>query len=427
MPPFLRWLSLTILTGLVGCSPLLSPPATPTSSSPVAATSTQPADSGVPTSPSPPDEIVLWLPPRFDPQAEDPAADLFLERLQNFGADRPNLNVHVRLKSESGPGGLLETLRAANTAAPGALPDLVLLDPAGLNTAALKDLIVPLDGILPPPDEASWYPYALAAAHIDGEFYGYPLASDAIVLAYRSGAFEDPPLTWSGLLESDRRLLFPAGEPQALFTLAQYQAVGGALLSDTGRPALDPSSLSQVLAFYDATRRAGVLPSDALQYQSPEETWTALVQGRVHGAVSPLSSYLRADRRQLFSASPILTRDGSGLSIARTWSLAIVTQDHDRQALAADLIRWLHEPDFLGSWTESTGLLPPTAEALATWTDNEGSAAATLLVQTLRARPSEETLATFGPPLYEAVQAVLQGGQTPDRAALQAAQDIQVP
>lgn len=424
MRPVFRPFSLAILLIAVACSPSLTP-APPPTQTPAIATGTP--ESGTASPPSSPTEIVLWVPPEFDPQAENEAAAMFAARLQGFAADRPNVSVRVRLKSKSGPGGLLETLRAASTAAPEALPDLVLLDPTGLNTAALKDLVVPLTGIMEPPDEGDWYPYAQEAAQIDGEFYGYPFASDATVLAYRPGAFETPPLAWTTLLESERRFLFPAGDPQALFTLAQYQAIGGSLLSESGRPALDPTSLAEVLAFYSSLQDARLLPSDATEFETESETWDAMLSGRVHSATSPLSSYLQTEGSQLISTAPLLTREGAGVSLAHTWSWAVVSRDPARQTLAAQLVQWLHEPEFLGVWTQATGLLPPTVEALDHWTEGPSASSAALLANSLRATPSQEIMATFGPPLQEAVLAVLETGKSPDAAALEAVQALQVP
>lgn len=370
---------------------------------------------------------MIWLPPEFDPEQETEAGQLMAARLQSFSDDHPGLTVEVRAKAKEGPGGLLETLRAASTAAPSALPDVIALDPTGLNTAALKGLIVPLDGILTAPNDTEWFAHVQLAARIDGQFYGYPFASDALVMAYRPGAFESTPRSWSGMMASERTFLFPAGDPQALFTLVQYEAVGGGLVSDAGRPSLDPIALANLLGIYGSSRSAGVLPVDATDYQTAQATWQALLTGQVHSALAPFSSYLQERGGQLISVAPLITRDGAGVSVGRTWSWAIVAKEPERQEMAAELILWLHDPEFLGAWTEAIGLIPPTPDSLDRWGDSSDSSVTTLLANSMRARPSEESLATFGPPLQEAVLSVLQGGTTPDAAALRAAQSVQGP
>lgn len=373
--------------------------------------------------------LTVWLPPFLSPGPgnESPAAEMLSQRLQEFNQSRPDLQINVRIKAERGPGGLLETMQAATTAAPETLPDLIALDPVGLNTAALKGMIQPLGVELDPPSEESWYPHAIEASQVDGEFYGYPFASDGWILAYRSSSFTNPPLSWNQLIESSRTFLFPAGDSEALFTLIQYEVIGGTLTAEDGRPALNPTTLSSVLASYASAQSAGVLPSDLASYETPQDTWQALLNGRVQSAVSPLSAYFGSDNNTSISASPLPTRDGNGVGISQTWNWAIVTNDPVRQIAVQDLIEWLSAPEFLGPWTQALGYLPPTRAALELWEEDSNAAVATLLASSLRGRPSEENLATFGQPIHEAVIAVLNEDLTPDAAALQAAQRVQNP
>ncbi|MGA9532606.1 MAG: extracellular solute-binding protein [Anaerolineales bacterium] len=371
--------------------------------------------------------LTLWLPPRFSPDADNPAAALLAERLQAYDSSHPDITIDWRIKDAQGPAGLLETLRAAHSAAPSALPDLIALDPTSLRTAALKGLVAPLVDVVSAPTSDDWYPHAVEAAQVDGALFGYPFASEATVLAYRSSAFDTPPLSWSGLLDSNRTFLFPAGDPEALFTLTQYIAIGGNLQSSAGLPALDPTLLSSVLAFYGSARSAGTLPRDIDDYPTDMETWQALKSGRVHSALAPLSEFFAEQGSQLLSVAPLPTRDGIGTSLGTTWSWALVAQSADRQAATGELLQWLGEPSFLGAWTEALGLVPPRPTALNSWTDDNQAAVAALLATSMRPRPTEETLATFGPPLRDAVLAVLSGGKTPDSAALTAAQSIHRP
>jgi ABC-type glycerol-3-phosphate transport system substrate-binding protein len=109
----------------------------------------------------------------------------------------------------------------------------------------------------------------------------------------------------------------------------------------------------------------------------------------------------------------------------QAWSWALVTPDPLRQALAIELIEWLSEPEFLGPWSRELGLLPTNAEALATWPDDSPTAMANRLVSSARARPSEETFATLGPPLAEALRAVIERGISPLTAARLAAESLE--
>lgn len=416
------WL-LSIL--LFGCSP--GPALTATATKPEQVGPTPSATQPASVDSRGPFDLTLWLPPRFNPDADNPAAKLLAERLQQFDAAHPEISIRWRIKDEHGPAGLLETLRAANSAAPSALPDLIALDPTSLNTAALKGFVLPLDEVVSAPTQDGWYPLAVKASQVDGAFFGYPFASDGSVLAYRSSAFAAPPQSWSALLESNRTFLFPAGDPDALFTLTQYEALGGSLQSGDGLPALDPTFLSSVLAFYSSGRSAGTFPTDLDSYHTETETWQALKEGRVHSAVAPLSEVFTEQGTQFISVTPLPTRDGTGTSLGTTWCWALVTRSENRQAAVGELMRWLDEPAFLGPWTEALGLIPPKPEALDRWADDDQAAVAALLANVLQPVPTEETLATFGPPLHEAILAVLDQGKTPDGAALIAAQSIHRP
>ena len=50
-----------------------------------------------------------------------PAGELLGDRLKSF-ADQNNLSLNVRIKSQSGPAGLLESLEITSLAAPSAMP-----------------------------------------------------------------------------------------------------------------------------------------------------------------------------------------------------------------------------------------------------------------------------------------------------------------
>lgn len=401
-------------------------PATPTPT-PLPATPTGPSTAVPGGSPSGPALLTLWLPPSLDPGAESTAAELLQQRLDRFQSDHPELRLEIRIKAEAGPGGLLESLRAASEAAPEALPDLVVLSPSSLHAAALKGLIQPLTGVIDPPESESWYAHAVEAATIDEAFYGLPLASDALIFAYRSSTFESAPSSWSRLLQSDRPWLFPAADAEALFTLAQYQALGGQLVGSTGRPTLDPTQLSRVLAFYGSSRSAGLLHLSATQQESARTTWESLLSGRVDAAVAWYSLFANAEDVRFITAVSLPTQSGEATSYATTLTWAMVASDATRQRRAGELLTWLSDPEFNGPWTEALGMLPPTSAALDQWSDGETASLAALLVTTLHSRPSEETLATFGPALRTATGAVLAEEMSPDAASLQAAQSIQSP
>ena len=98
----------------------------------------------VPTLPIGARLVRIWLPPEFDPQGNSPASSLLKARLDEFASENPDVRLEVRVKALEGAGGLLESLVAANVAAPLALPDLVLLPRPLLESAAIKRIALPL-------------------------------------------------------------------------------------------------------------------------------------------------------------------------------------------------------------------------------------------------------------------------------------------
>jgi ABC-type glycerol-3-phosphate transport system substrate-binding protein len=383
------------------------------------------ATSTSPSTESPPEDLIVWLAPKFSLDTDSPAGLMLSNRLTAFQEAHPGIDLSVRFKAAEGPANLFDSLTAAQQAAPGAMPDVIVLNPTDLNAAALKGLIVTLDGLLEPPREPEWYGYALEAAHVDGQFFGLPFASEADILAYRTGIYPNPPASWDDLIENGATFLFPAGDPLASFSLSQYLALQGPLEDEQGRPMLDENTLTQVLEFYDQAYTDSVLPFTSLQYAQADETWLALSQNRAAAAVAPFGLFLDEHDSGNEAAVPLPTRDGAGISLMQAWSWALVTPDPLRQALAIELIEWLSEPEFLGPWSRELGLLPTNAEALATWPDDSPTAMANRLVSSARARPSEETFATLGPPLAEALRAVIERGISPLTAARLAAESLE--
>ena len=370
---------------------------------------------------------MLWLTPAFSTTAGTAAGDLLAARLDEFERANPGLTIVVRVKEDGGPGGLLESLAAASQAAPASLPDLASLGAAALHDATLKELIVPLGEMVDAPSLPDWYPFAVEAAQVDGSLIGLPFAADAEAFAYRSDGYPRPPAAWTDILDGPAPVLFPAGDPSAAFTLAQYLSLGGRLHDGDGRPVLDTELLRQVLEFYDSARRSGVLPLSAREYDNTAATWAALRDGRAYAATASFGAFLAEHDPASDSLQPLPTRDGSGTCIADVWSWALVTRDPSRQEQALHLLAWLTEPGFLADWTHALGLLPSSTAALALWPDGPQTATANRLVTVARPRPTTEVLATFGPALRTAVESVLAGDASPEAAAQAAALTLQAP
>ena len=246
--------------------PVLSGSPTEAQTTPALLTQTEPAPasfSPTPSASSTPERVNgpltlhIWLPPQFDPASGTKEGSLLKQRLEEFKVRRPGILLDVRIKALDGPGGLLDMLSTASAAAPGILPDLVALPRPMMEAAALKGLLHPFDGLMTALDNSDWYDYALQLAQLQKSTFGLPFAGDALILIYRPSIVGDPPRRLNNSQAIKGPLAFPAGDPQSLFTLLLYQAAGGPVQDEQGRPSLDPAVLAQVLSFYQDIGQAG--------------------------------------------------------------------------------------------------------------------------------------------------------------------------
>jgi len=423
--PLKRWARLAgaLAFSLTACTPnaAIAPPTSAATAPPIVPSTLTP-----PTVTPAPTIVTLWVPPFLAPDANTAAGALLAVRLEAFETIHPGVRLAVRTKETSGPSGLLETLRAASVVAPASLPDLIALAPGEISAAALEERIIPYPGPLPPPEPGAWYGFALDSATVGDTRYGVPSAGQAEVLVYDTGAYGRTPGDWAAMVGGPAPFLFPAADPQAAFTLAEYLSAGGLLTQAEGDPAIDPAALEDVLTFYGSAYSAGVLPLTSRQYESPSQTADLFEERRAASAVAPLDTWM-ADPRAGSAAGALPTRDGGGIALARTWSWSLVTNEDDIQTIAVDLVEWLSDPGFLGPWTYALGSLPPNAVALEAWPAGPSTTLVQQLVSVARPVPSRQITELVGPALRKAVDAVLSGAMTPQTAALQASTEVAGP
>ena len=361
--------------------------------------------------------LSIWVPPEFSPDGAGESATLLADRLRAFEASHPGVRVQVRVKGRSGPAGLTETLAAAYQAAPSTLADLVALDGSELAAAYQRQLVIAWQELGTTPETWGWIPPIVEGARSQGKLAGLPFAAQADVFAFQPQAYPSAPRTWADLLTGNGSFLFPAGDPVAAFTLAQYLSVGGTLRDAGGLPSLDVEALQDVLAFYAAARAGGLLPLSSRQHETSAATAEALASGQVGSAVVPIDSIAELEAAGLQTVGPWPTRDGQGTCFVSPWSWAVVARPPAPEPLAIELASWLARPEFTGPWSHALNLLPATDSALAGWPPDGRSALAETLGATCLPLPSPEDLALFGPVLRDAAGATLTGELTPEAAA----------
>ena len=374
--------------------------------------------------PEPVTELTLWVPPEMDPLMDAEASQILNSRLQSFSDQNDGIEINVRIKAASGVGGLLDALTATNAAAPEALPDLIALSRSDLETAALKNLIFPLDGLTEIPDDNDWYDFTRQMALLQGSTFGLPISADSLVLVYHGGSFEQLPTSWSDIFETDAVFAFPVESDRSLFQMSLYQAAGGSLQDNQRRPVLEVAPLTATFRLFREGVEAGVISEALLQYQTDAQVWTAFQEGQANIVVTWLSNYLQ-DAPTDAVLLPMLAIDNNSVSLGTGMSWALATPDVNRHDIAIELAEFLAEPAFLADWDAAMGYLPPRPSALGNLPDENLQSSLNQIALMTRLRPSNDIVSSLGPIIRDQTRQVLQGLVDPSQAAQVAVESLE--
>lgn len=406
-----RALRITLYTSLIflaGCSALApflppsvptsvvvtaSPQATPSPSTPVpdATATSHPADG--------PRILRLWVPPQFDPNAGTESADLLKKRLAAFETGHPGLEIEVRIKAEESGANILNALSVTSMAAPSALPDLVALSRPALESAALKGLLHPVDGLSNALQDPDWYGYARQLGQIENIGYGLPFAGNVFVLVYRSDLGEIA--NWDEILASKGVLAFPAGDPQGLVGLSLYASAGGEIVNSQGLPTLDQTVLTRLLSLIEDGLGASML-SPSLSIVGTDAQALQLYRERnASMLITWASNYRQVSDEQIM---PLPGLDDASYSFATGWMWSLAGSNAENQALAVELAEYLIADDFLGEWTRATGYLPTRPSSV----DGQDPTLAAL-IESAKPIPSNDVLSVLGQLMQDAMVRVLNG------------------
>ena len=405
---FVIFAGLFFSAGCASLAPLLDSLITPTpvptkqatSTPTVIATATLPVEQNVPI-------LRVWLPSEFHPTVENPAAKLLDQRLTKFETQHPGLKIEVRVKTADTDGEILNDLSVTSAAAPGVLPDLVLLSRPDLEAAALKGLLHPIDGLSTSLEDPNWYEYAQQLGHVQNTGYGLPFMGDAMVLVYypELGMI----VNWEDVLASQGQLVFQAGNPDGLTGLSLYASAGGQILDPQGLPTLDEDSLVRVLTLIEEGRSKKVFPPSLVNVSNETQALQIYRTGSANkGIIWILNYHPTSDG----SIAPLPGLDEAPFSYATGWVWALAGSDPENQQLAAKLAEYLVADDFIAEWTQTTGFLPTRPSSIK---DEDRTMSA--ILESAHLIPSSSIIAVLGPLMQEAITRVLIGEAPKDVAA----------
>lgn len=343
----------------------------------------------------------VWLPPRFDPDADTAAANLLKQRLADFEAQHPGLQLEVRIKAEAGQANILDALSATSTAAPTALPDLVALSRPALEAAALRGLLRPIDGLSNTLQDPDWYGYARQLGQVENIGYGFPFAGDVFALFYRAefGEFAN----WEEILASEAVLSFPAGDPQALVAMSLYVSGDGDLVNAQGLPTLEASVLIRLLSLIQDGLGASMLSPSLAMVGADEQALQLYRDRQASMVITWASSYRPVSDEQII---PLPGLDETSHSFATGWMWSLAGSNAENQELAVELAEHLVADEFLREWTQESSYLPTRPSSV----DGEDPLL-TALIESAKPLPSNDVVSALGPVMQDALIRVLNGEQ----------------
>lgn len=397
----------------LAAEPTHTPIVTPTLTAIVQESTPEPTPAG-------PYPVKLWFPEPLAPLDNEDAAELLSEQLSAFQSANTDLTVDYRLKKVADVGGILSTLRAASAVAPGALPDLTLLQRGDLLAAAQAGLIQPLDNRLSVAIMEDVPETALQLGQVEGRLYGVPYALDVQHIAYPSSVALDG-ARFEDVLAADVPFVFPArrGNGISAMLLLEYVANGGTWSG--GDMTIDADALQTTLAFYESALDAGVIDPSVLDYGSSADYAAALAEGRREIAVVSSTLYLgllAQGERLEFSYIP--TANGDPVALLEGWMWVVTTSDANRQARALRLINWMLDASRQGEYMRAVHMLPSQRSVLRQLPD---SRYATFIVELLPRATLPLTESESGT-AARAMQSALESVLTGQRTAAEATQDV---
>lgn len=432
-------LALTLLLWQGGCSdPTPEPSAVPppaTATRPPEATHTPTAEPA-PTraNPNAPVTLTLWLPPEMALLGEEsPGSSVVSDWNASFLAAHSRVRIEMIPKAAYGPGGIVSMVLATQPVVPARLPDVIAFDTAELPRLAAAGVLQPLDDLLPSALWQGMYPFAVEGVTVEGRRLGAPFQANIDLLIYDGDAVPEPPATWDALLAARPEdapprptYLFPAagsdGSAADAFML-HYLSLGGRLTEEDGSPYLDSGIVARVLRSYRGAMDAGAIPDAVRRTRTREDCWAAFLAGEAQ-LVNATAHLYHRDAALIESSGyaplPMVGEDST--AVARSWAWGITTDDPVKRDLAVEYITTALEPERAVAWAAATGYLPTQRGVLPSIIE-DAPYRRFLEEQLEQARPypSLEDYGAIQTAVVRAIEDVLDGLATPERAAVAAA------
>jgi len=171
------------------------------------------------------------------------------------------------------------------------------------------------------------------------------------------------------MLMIDGQWAFPAGRLSGVSRTVYLQYLS---ISDNpfdvgegGTVSLDPTALQTLFEFYEMSREAGTITTEAAEYASLNDYTLSLITGDLAAGVITFSEYLplSADNDDLRIGSvPVATGDATGYLDG--WMWVMISDSPQTQAAIADFLEWVMLPERQQDLTAATNTLPSRRDVL---------------------------------------------------------------
>lgn len=423
-----KLLSFLVVILLAGCglvpaeitTPEPPPPAATPSPSPVSPTpTTAPASRNL-------NHLSIWVPAEYDP-AKKSASSLLLEKsIKEFTDLNPGVTVDIRVKADSGPASLLESLVLTAAAAPDAMPSIALLNRSQMEEIAKKGIIFPYNELTATLDETDWFPYAKELATVQNSFFGMPLSGDSLVLVSRSTRAPAQTPTWEDVIKAGSSVLFAAADPLAAVPLALYRSAGGSTQDSQQLPQIQSVEFEKTLTLLADGAEKNVFPNWLINYQTDRQALDVFNNQQGGWVITWLSNILPGKPTEI-NIYPVPSLDSGSATYASGSVWVLADTNPERRPMSVKLAEYLTRSEFLSKWNLANNSLPPRPSALAAWPDTPLRAQLNQVALASQLRPPSEIMASLGPAVQEATVLILKKQSDPARAAKTAQERLAAP
>ena len=378
-------------------------------------------DTQTPTPAPPPENLILWLPPDLDPNAETAAAAILRDRLDEF-AYLNTIEIDVRIKAVSGGGGLLDALRTTHAAAPTSSPDVVALSRDHLLQASQSDVVFWNEGLKTVIGDLDWYNFGRDAATVQGEVMAVPFKGVPMGLVYQSLNQLIPSNEWTETRLNYGYFGFAADDPRGTFLLLLYLSLGGQVQNEQGLTILQEAPLNAALQTLKDGLNTRHFSDLVTTMQHSEQVWIEFSSRRIDTAFLPVDVVLRGRDTTPDAPDPAFTSPSMTLTDAWVWALG--SQEPQRQELAVALIAHLSETQFLAKWSEALKEIPARPSALGSWEETSLKPALEKMASGAVLYPPDAVMNNIGPILRNATLLILRDNADVGETTKQALESV---